>query len=236
MRLNELRDTAGARTRRKRLGRGAGSGKGGTSGRGHKGQKSRSGVSLAGFEGGQMPLYRRLPKRGFHNPFRKKYAEVNLGRLQKAIDAGKLDAKKPVDEKALRTAGLVNNSCDGVRLLAKGEIKAKLTIEVAGASKTAVAAVEKAGGAVILPPAAPGAKDEKAEGKGKAAKKKAAKEKAAKEKADGEKSAKEKSAKEKSAKEKSAKEKPAGEKSAKEKSAGEKSAPSTAADKGENDS
>ncbi len=179
MRLNELRDTAGARARRKRLGRGAGSGKGGTSGRGHKGQKSRSGVSLAGFEGGQMPLYRRLPKRGFHNPFRKKYAEVNLGRLQKAIDAGKLDAKKPVDETALRTAGLVNKSCDGVRLLAKGEIKAKLTIEVAGASKTAVAAVEKAGGAVILPRAAPGAKDEKAEGKGKAAKKKAGKEKAA---------------------------------------------------------
>jgi large subunit ribosomal protein L15 len=236
MRLNELRDTAGARPRRKRLGRGAGSGKGGTSGRGHKGQKSRSGVSLAGFEGGQMPLYRRLPKRGFHNPFRKRYAEVNLGRLQKAIDAGKIDAKKPVDETALRTAGLVNKSYDGVRLLAKGEIKAKLTIEVAGASKTAVAAVEKAGGAVILPRAAPGAKDEKAEGKGKAARKKAAKEKAAGEKSAKEKSAKEKSAKEKAAKEKSAGEKSAKEKSAKEKSAKEKSAPPTAADKGENDS
>ena len=214
MRLNELRDTAGARTRRKRLGRGAGSGKGGTSGRGHKGQKSRSGVSLAGFEGGQMPLYRRLPKRGFHNPFRKTYAEVNLGRLQKAIDAGKLDAKKPVDETALRTAGLINKSFDGVKLLAKGEIKAKVTIEVTGASKTAVAAVEKAGGAVIFPQAAPGAKDEKAEGKGKAARKKAAKEKAAKEKA-----AKEKAAKEKAAKEKATGEKATGEKSAKEKSA-----------------
>ena len=227
---------AGARVRRKRLGRGAGSGKGGTSGRGHKGQKSRSGVSLAGFEGGQMPLYRRLPKRGFHNPFRKTYAEVNLGRLQKAIDAGKLDAKKPVDETALRTAGLINKSYDGVKLLAKGAIKAKLTIEVTGASKTAVAAVEKAGGAVIFPQAAPGAKDEKAEGKGKAARKKAAKEKAAKEKA-----AKEKAAGEKAAGEKSAKEKSAGEKSAKEKSAGEKStkeksAPPTAADKGKNDS
>ncbi len=175
MRLNELRDSAGARAGRKRLGRGAGSGRGGTSGRGHKGQKSRSGVSLAGFEGGQMPLYRRLPKRGFHNPFGKTYAEVNLGRLQKAIDAGKLDAAKPVDEKALRTAGLVNKSHDGVRLLAKGEIKAKLTIEVAGASKTAVAAVEKAGGKVILPRAVPGAKDKKAEGKGKAAKRAAAK-------------------------------------------------------------
>ena len=233
MRLNELRDTAGARTRRKRLGRGAGSGKGGTSGRGHKGQKSRSGVSLAGFEGGQMPLYRRLPKRGFHNLFRKTYAEVNLGRLQKAIDAGKLDAKKPVDETALRTAGLVNKSYDGVRLLAKGEITAKLTIEVAGASKTAVAAVEKAGGVVILPPAAPGAKDEKAEGKGKAARKRAAKEKATKEKATKEKATKEKATKEKAAKEKKA----AGEKAAKEKkAAGEKSAPPTAADKGENHS
>ena len=232
MRLNELRDTAGARTRRKRLGRGAGSGKGGTSGRGHKGQKSRSGVALGGFEGGQMPLYRRLPKRGFHNPFRKTYAEVNLGRLQKAIDGGKLDAKKPVDETALRTAGLINKSYDGVKLLAKGEIKAKLTIEVVGASKTAIAAVEKAGGAVILPEAAPGAKDEKAEGKGKAARKKAAKEEAAKERAAKEKAAGEKSAKEKSAKEKSAgKEKAAGEKSAK-----EKHAPPTAADKGENDS
>ncbi len=174
MRLNELRDIAGARKGRKRLGRGAGSGRGGTSGRGHKGQKSRSGISLAGFEGGQMPLYRRLPKRGFHNPFRKEYAEVNLGRLQKAIDAGKLDAKAPVDEKALRTAGLVNKSRDGVRLLAKGEIKARLTIEVTGASKTAVAAVEKAGGKVILARAAPGAKDEKAKRKGKAAKEKAA--------------------------------------------------------------
>ncbi len=151
MKLNQLGDKPSARKGRKRIGRGIGSGRGSTSGRGDKGQKSRSGVSLLGFEGGQMPLYRRLPKRGFHNPFRKQYAEVNLGRLQRAIDAGKLDASAPVNAEALRAAGLVKKRCDGVRLLAVGEIKVKLTIDIAGASKAAVAAVEKAGGKVILP-------------------------------------------------------------------------------------
>ena len=156
---------------RTRVGRGIGSGKGKRSGRGDKGQKSRSGVSLLGFEGGQMPLYRRLPKRGFTNSqFRKKYAEVNVGRLQKAIDAEKLDAAKPVNQEALRAAGLVTGRCDGVRLLAKGEIKAKVTIEVSGASAAAVAAVEKAGGKVVV--AEPKAKPEtrgraKARGRGK---------------------------------------------------------------------
>ncbi len=152
MKLHELSDNPGARKRRIRVGRGIGSGKGSTAGRGMKGQKSRSGVSLLGFEGGQMPLYRRLPKRGFHNRFSKSYAEVNLGRLQAAIDAGKLDAKKTVNAETLREAGLARHAPDGVRLLAKGEIKAKLTIEVAGASAAAVAAVEKAGGKVVLPP------------------------------------------------------------------------------------
>ena len=152
MRLNELKDNPGARRPRTRVGRGIGSGKGKRSGRGDKGQKSRSGVSLLGFEGGQMPLYRRLPKRGFNNSrFRKDYAEVNVGRLQKAIDAKKLDAAKPVTQETLRAAGLVTGRRDGVRLLAKGEIKAKVTIEVSGASAAAIAAVEKAGGKVVLP-------------------------------------------------------------------------------------
>jgi len=151
MRLNELKDNLGARRPRTRVGRGIGSGKGKRSGRGDKGQKSRSGVSLLGFEGGQMPLYRRLPKRGFKNPFRKDYAEVNVGRLQKAIDTKKLDAATPVTLDTLRAAGLVTGRCDGVRLLAKGEIKAKVTIEVSGASAAAIAAVEKAGGKVVLP-------------------------------------------------------------------------------------
>jgi large subunit ribosomal protein L15 len=152
MRLNELKDNPGARRSRTRVGRGIGSGKGKRSGRGDKGQKSRSGVSLLGFEGGQMPLYRRLPKRGFTNSrFRKNYAEVNTGRLQKAVEAGKLDTAKPVNQEILRAAGLVTGRCDGVRLLAKGEIKAKVTIEVSGASAAAVAAVEKAGGKVVLP-------------------------------------------------------------------------------------
>jgi large subunit ribosomal protein L15 len=150
MKLNELRDNPGARKARKRVGRGIGSGKGKTSGTGQDGQKSRSGVSLLGFEGGQMPLYRRLPKRGFKNPFRKDFVEVNVGNLQKAIDAGKLDTAKPVDGAALRGAGLVKQVRDGVRLLAKGEISAKLTLEVAGASKAAIAAVEKAGGQVVI--------------------------------------------------------------------------------------
>ena len=153
MRLNELTDKTGARTRKRRVGRGMGSGFGKTSGRGHKGQKSRSGIAIKGFEGGQMPLDRRLPKRGFTNIFAKRYEIVNLGRLQVAIDAGKLDAGQPINIVSLQGAGLVGSPRDGVRLLAKGEIKAKITIEVAGASKAAVAAVDNAGGKVILPEA-----------------------------------------------------------------------------------
>lgn len=151
MQLNNLSDNPGAKHNRKRVGRGEGSGTGKTSGKGQKGQKSRSGVSIKGFEGGQMPLYRRLPKRGFTNIFRKQYAEVNLGRLQQAVDAGKLDAKKTVDGEALVAAGVVRRLKDGVRLLGNGELKTKLTLEVAGASKGAVAAVEAAGGKVVLP-------------------------------------------------------------------------------------
>lgn len=152
MKLNELSDNPGARKDRMRVGRGIGSGKGKTGGRGVKGQKSRSGVAVKGFEGGQMPVYRRLPKRGFKNPFRKTFAVVNLGRLQQAVDDNRIDAKKTVDTAALSAAGLVGRDLgDGVRLLAKGELKAKLTIEVAGASQAAVAAVEKAGGKVVLP-------------------------------------------------------------------------------------
>ncbi|CAA7624084.1 50S ribosomal protein L15 [Magnetospirillum sp. UT-4] len=154
--LNDLRDNDGARRTSKRLGRGIGSGKGKTSGRGVKGQGSRTGVSLHGFEGGQMPIYRRLPKRGFNPINRKDFAEVNLGRLQAAIDGGKLDAAKTIDAAALQAAGLVGNARDGVRLLARGELKAKVTIEVAGASKAAIEAVEKAGGSIKLP-AAPAA-------------------------------------------------------------------------------
>ncbi len=164
MRLNELSDNKGARRARTRVGRGIGSGKGKTSGRGHKGQKSRSGVALKGFEGGQMPLYRRVPKRGFNNPFRRRFAEVNIGRLQKAIDAGKLDAAQPIDEAALVAAGVVRRLRDGVRLLAKGELTSKVTVEVAGASKAAIAAVEKAGGTVIV--GAPGAKKGDADASG----------------------------------------------------------------------
>ena len=152
MKLNEIRDNPGARTPRTRVGRGQASGKGETAGRGVKGQKSRSGVSLLGFEGGQMPLYRRTPKRGFNNLFGKRYAEVNVGRLQKAIDAKKLDIKGTIDAETLKAAGVINSVHDGVRLLGKGEISAKVTIECAGASKGAVEAVEKAGGSVILPP------------------------------------------------------------------------------------
>ena len=150
MKLNEIRDNDGARKKRTRVGRGAASGKGKTAGRGQKGQKSRTGVALNGFEGGQMPLYRRLPKRGFNNPFRKQYAVVNLGRLQQAIDAKRLDAKGTIDGAALVAAGIVSKLGDGIRLLAKGELSAKLTIEVAGASAAAVAAVEKAGGKVVV--------------------------------------------------------------------------------------
>ena len=155
MKLNELSDKPGARRARTRVGRGIGSGKGKTSGRGHKGQKSRSGVAIRGFEGGQMPIYRRLPGRGFKNPFAKRFQVVNLGRLQRAIEAGKLDANNPVTVEAMRAAGLVRRVRDGVRLLAKGELRSKVTIEVTGASKAAVAAVEKAGGKVVLPGPAP---------------------------------------------------------------------------------
>ncbi|MGE0109609.1 MAG: 50S ribosomal protein L15 [Bdellovibrionales bacterium] len=159
MKLNELRDNEGALKKRKRVGRGIGSGKGKTAGRGVKGQKSRTGVSLNGFEGGQMPLHRRLPKRGFKMLNPRIYAEMNLGRLQKAIDAGRIDAKKPITEDILFASGLLSKEKDGVRLLAKGEIKAKIDITVAGASAGAVAAVEKAGGKVtLLPKAEPKAK------------------------------------------------------------------------------
>lgn len=150
MKLNELRDNPGARHARKRVGRGIGSGLGKTAGRGQKGQKSRSGVSLLGFEGGQMPLFRRLPKRGFKNLFRKEFEVVNLGALQAAIDAGKIDVKQTVDVAALKAAGLVRLDKAGVRLLAKGEVTAKVNVAVDGASKAAVAAVEKAGGTVAV--------------------------------------------------------------------------------------
>lgn len=150
MKLNELSDNPGANKDRKRIGRGIGSGKGKTAGQGHKGQKARSGVAIKGFEGGQMPLHRRLPKRGFNNIFASNFKVVNLGRLQGAIDAGRLDASKPVDAAALRAAGIVKSAPDGIRLLAKGELKAKIDITVAGASKAAVEAVEKAGGSVTV--------------------------------------------------------------------------------------
>jgi large subunit ribosomal protein L15 len=151
MKLNELRDNAGARTSRKRLGRGIGSGLGKTSGKGHKGAKARtSNPKPRYFEGGQMPIYRRLPKRGFKNPTRGSYAEVNIGRLQQAIEAGKLDAAKPIDAKAMIAAGLVRRSIDGIRLLGQGELKTVVTVEVVGASKGAVAAVEQAGGKVVV--------------------------------------------------------------------------------------
>jgi len=152
MKLNELRDNPGANVGPKRVGRGIGSGMGKQAGKGTKGQKSRSGVSLLGFEGGQMPLHRRLPKRGFKNIFRPDYAEVNLGRLQKAVDAGLLDIGALVNESALRAAGVIKGPADGVRLLAKGAVTSGVNIEVTGASKAAIAAVEKAGGTVVLLP------------------------------------------------------------------------------------
>jgi large subunit ribosomal protein L15 len=148
MKLNDLRDNDGARKGRMRVGRGIGSGKGKTAGRGQKGQKARSGVAINGFEGGQMPLHMRIPKRGFNNIFGTDYAIVNLGMVQKLVDAGKLDAKAVVDHAALKAAGVARGGKDGVRLLAKGELTAKLSFEVAGASASAVAAVEKAGGSV----------------------------------------------------------------------------------------
>jgi len=150
MKLNQLSDNQGATKNRKRIGRGIGSGTGKTGGRGVKGQKSRSGVSLLGFEGGQMPLFRRLPKRGFNNIFRKKYAEINIGRLQKAVDAGTINAKELVDQKSLRASGLIKGSVDGIRILAKGELKTKLNIEADGASAAAIEAVKKAGGELTV--------------------------------------------------------------------------------------
>lgn len=151
MKLNELKDNKGARKARTRVGRGLGSGVGKTAGRGQKGQKSRSGVAIKGFEGGQMPLHMRLPKRGFKNTmFAKRYAVVNIGRLQAAVDAGKLDAKATVDAASLMASGVVTKPRDGIRLLAEGDLKASLKIVVAGASKAAVAAVEKAGGSVDI--------------------------------------------------------------------------------------
>jgi len=148
MKLNEITDNEGARKSRIRVGRGIGSGKGKTGGRGVKGQKSRTGVAIKGYEGGQMPIHMRLPKRGFKNLFRLDYNTVNLGRVQVAVDAGKLDNSATIDAAALVAAGVIRRPKDGVRLLAKGEIKAKLNFEVAGASASAVAAVEKAGGSV----------------------------------------------------------------------------------------
>jgi large subunit ribosomal protein L15 len=157
MKLSELSDRPGARKTRRRIGRGIGSGKGKTGGRGGKGQTARAGVAIKGFEGGQMPLHRRLPKRGFSNVFRKEYNEVNLGRVQQAIDAGKLDPAATIDVEALIKAGVLRRARAGVRLLGSGEIKAKVAFTVAGASKSAVAAVEKAGGSVtVLRPAETG--------------------------------------------------------------------------------
>ncbi|AJY48385.1 50S ribosomal protein L15 [Martelella endophytica] len=154
MKLNEIRDREGATHSKKRVGRGIGSGKGKTGGRGVKGQKARSGVAINGFEGGQMPIYRRLPKRGFVNIFAKKYVEVSLGRLQAAVDAKKLDAKKTVNAEALLEAGVIRRAKDGVRVLSDGELKAKLTLEVAGASKAAIEKIEKAGGSITVAAAA----------------------------------------------------------------------------------
>jgi len=153
MKLHELRDNAGATKKRKRIGRGPGSGTGKTGGRGIKGQKSRSGVAINGYEGGQMPLYQRLPKRGFSKPNRKAFAVVNLGLIQKFIDAKKLDAKS-ITEDSLVESGLVRRKLDGIRVLAKGEITAKASIEVTGASKAAIEAVEKAGGSLTVKSAA----------------------------------------------------------------------------------
>ena len=154
MKLHELRDNPGATKPKKRVGRGPGSGTGKMGGRGIKGQKSRSGVAINGYEGGQMPLYQRLPKRGFNKPNRKAFAVVNLGLIQKFIDAGKLDAKKAIDEDALIASGLVRRKLDGIRVLAKGEITTKVELAVTGASKSAVEAVEKAGGSLTTSAAA----------------------------------------------------------------------------------
>ncbi|MBB4196592.1 50S ribosomal protein L15 [Rhodoblastus sphagnicola] len=150
MKLNGISDNPGSSAERMRVGRGIGSGKGKTAGRGVKGQKARTGVAIKGFEGGQMPLHRRLPKRGFWNPFSVDYNEVNLGRIQQAVDSGKLDASAPVTLESLIAAGVVSKARDGVKILGNGELTAKLAFEVASASKSAVAAIEKAGGSVRL--------------------------------------------------------------------------------------
>ena len=150
MRLNEIADNAGARKTRKRVGRGIGSGLGKTGGRGVKGQKSRSGVAIKGFEGGQMPIYRRLPKRGFNNPNSKNWNIVNLGQIEEAIKAKKLDGKKVVNAEALIAAGIIGKARDGVRLLGQGELKTKVSFEIDHASSSAVAAVEKAGGKITI--------------------------------------------------------------------------------------
>jgi large subunit ribosomal protein L15 len=154
MKLHELRDNPGATQSKKRIGRGPGSGKGKMGGRGIKGQKSRSGVAINGYEGGQMPLYQRLPKRGFNKPNAKKFAVVNLGLIEKFIEAGKLDAKAEINEDALVASGLVRRKLDGIRVLAKGDIKSKVTLNVTGASKSAIEAVEKAGGSLTVTAAA----------------------------------------------------------------------------------
>ncbi len=153
MKLNELRDNEGATHSRKRLGRGIGSGSGKTGGRGVKGQKARSGVAINGFEGGQMPLYRRLPKRGFNNIHAKSFVTVSLAKVQAAIDANKLDGKATIDSAALIAAGVIRRAKDGVRVLSDGELKAKVAFDVAGASKAAIEKIEKAGGSIKLPEA-----------------------------------------------------------------------------------
>src|SRR5690349_2845924 len=150
MKLNEIRDNPGARREKIRVGRGIGSGKGKTSGKGVKGQKARTGVSIKGFEGGQMPLHRRLPKRGFNKPNAIELNEVNVGRIQEAVDAGKLDQGAPITVESLVAAGVVSKPRDGVKILGVGELKAKLSFQVAGASKSAVSAIEKAGGSVTI--------------------------------------------------------------------------------------
>lgn len=151
MKLNEIRDNEGATHSRKRLGRGIGSGSGKTAGRGVKGQKARSGVAINGFEGGQMPIYRRLPKRGFNNIFRSDFVVVSLGRIQTAIDAKKLDASAPIDAAALKAAGVISRLKDGVRILSDGELTTKVSIVAAGASKAAVEKIEKSGSSIQLP-------------------------------------------------------------------------------------
>lgn len=174
MNLNELSDNDGARRKRKRAGRGIGSGIGKTAGRGMKGQKSRSGVSLLGFEGGQMPLYRRLPKRGFNQPNRARYMELTLGRLQTAIDAGKVDASAEITGASLAAAGVIRRVRDGVRLIGNGELKAKVQIHVAGATKSATAAVEKAGGTITVQAPRASVEENKAKSRARRAAKKAA--------------------------------------------------------------